>query len=232
MGSARWGKRGTHNIVLHSVYFGVGVITLDSVLVEVVLDVEDFQDANLTKGPACDFLGELLVRSCDLLRVLPRTAQTDAALNLGVKPCILKHFGRSEDRKAGRVSCLHRGDQRQLLTNGEWVLHTLDLLLGVVRVCGSRGPEDWGQKRAVVPKSLSDSSGKGNELLSGTCPLEKVLNVGSDGVWSGYEQDIMLIRGRDGIVVEMVYHQRIAVCGEVDVELDEERDERCRGWDR
>lgn len=221
----------TYHIVLDSVNLLIGDVALDTSLIKVMLNLANLQNTNLLERPASDLLRKLLIRSLDLLRVSSNTTKTHAALDLGVKPSVLQHLRRSHNGKAGRVSCLHRGDQGQLRTHRERVLHALNVILGVVRVGGSRSSEDRSQKWTGVSESLPNAAGEGNDFPSLAIALEEVLHIWSYGVWSGEQDDIVLLCGADGVVVEVVYHQGIAICRKVDVEFEEKRDEGRWGRD-
>jgi len=120
------------HIVLHSVDLRVGNVALDTIFIEVVLNLANRENTNLIEGPASNFCGESLIGSLDVLGITSNTAHAHAALDLGIKPSILKQLRRSNDSKASRVSGLHCGDQGQLRSNAKWIFHALDIILGVI----------------------------------------------------------------------------------------------------
>jgi hypothetical protein len=76
---------------------------------------------------------------------------------------------------------------------------------------------------------LANSSRESNVLTTLAISFEEVPNVWSYRIWSWNKNNIMLLRGADGIVVEMVDYKGIAVRRKMDIEFEEERNESRRG---
>jgi hypothetical protein len=212
----------TYDIVLNSIDFWVGDVTLDTTLVEVVLNLPNLQNTDLIEGPASHFLCESLVRSLDFRSIHSNTTKANTSLDLAIKPSILEHFGGTNNSEARRVSCLHGGDQRQLWSNREWVFHTLNIVLRVVGVCGTRSSQNWCQQRAGVPQSLSNASWECDNLSAFALTSEEVLDIWSNGVWSWNKNNVVLLWRAQGIIVEVINNKGVAVSRKMNVELEEE----------
>jgi hypothetical protein len=67
---------------------------------------------------------------------------------------------------------------------------------------------------------LSNSSRESNNI--GSVSTEEVLNVRSEGIRSRSENNVVLLLGAQSIIVEVINYERVSVCREMDVELQEE----------
>lgn len=181
---------------------------LSRALVQEVPKAANLEHANLLESPGSKLLGKLLVGGLALDTV---------EIDLGVKPLILKHLSRAEDRHTSGVAALEGSDERQLLTDGERILDGFSLILRVVDISGARGAQDGGQERAVVAQDVADGAGHGQNALS----TEEVLDADLLPLATLNNENIMLLGGRGLVVVEVVDGQSVAVLGQVDVELEE-----------
>lgn len=142
----------THHIVLDTVDFGVGLLSL----LKLVLDAVDSQDANLLERPASHSTGKLLVVSLDALAA--------HLCDLGVKPLVLQHLGRAKNSHTSRVARLHHRHKRQLLARSEQVISVknLSLLLGVISVSSGRCANNRGEQSSRA-KDMANSVGEGQD---------------------------------------------------------------------
>jgi hypothetical protein len=184
--------------------------------VQAVLNLVHTQHTNLLEGPSRQAAGKLPVVWADLLGA--------NLLDLGVEPLVLQHLGRAHDGHTRRVARLEHRDQGQLLTNGKQVLRvdSVGLLLGVVAVGGAGGAQDGGQELALaehVAHGVRDGQVGAGHL--------KVLLAAVADVDRGVEhEDIVLLGGGHGVIVEVVHDGAGALGGQGDFELGQERDER------
>jgi len=79
-----------------------------------------------------------------------------------------------------------------LRSNSERVLNAFNLVLGIIAVCSSRSSENGCQQWARVAQSLPNASWEGNYFSTLAISFEEVLDIWSNGVWSWYENNIML----------------------------------------
>lgn len=210
----------TYHIVLDPVDLGV---RLGRLLVEAVLNPVDLQHADLLERPAGDRLGELAVAG----RAVGLVA---GPAHLCVEPLVLQHLGRADEGEAGRVACLHRRHQAQLLAGGEDLVQRLALLLGVVAVGRGRGAHDGRQQRARAQRRAHAAREGQQGARGGGGAAEEVLDIWPDGARGRQDEHVVEVRGAGGVVVEVVDHEAGAVGGELDVELGEEGDQAGWGW--
>jgi hypothetical protein len=210
----------TYDIVLDSVHdrvdlreLGDGQVCgfLDLALVEVVLNLADLEHTDLLESPGRQSFGKGLVGSAGGLG-------GTRSLDLSVEPSILQHLSRSEDGEAGRVSSLEGGDKRQLRARGKDILKSF-FLLGVVRVRGLGSTEDRRKQGAGVAQKLTNSARDGKSSVD----VKVVLDTSLHGLGSGDKQNIVLVGGRVGIVVDVVDDESVTVCRKGDIEFEEER---------
>jgi hypothetical protein len=113
---------------------------------------------------------------------------------------------------------LHRRNHIQLGTSRLDILGRGHLLLRVVRVGSGRGSQDRYNEGTVTAEGLGGDTGQGKDALA----VEEGLDVGAQRSRALEEEDIMLLGGRDSVVVEVVNNNSRAVVGEVDINLEEE----------
>lgn len=111
------------------------------------------------------------------------------------------------------------------MSNCEWILDTLDILLRIVAVGRTGRAQDRGEKGAIIAQSLAYTSWESNWLGVLALLFEVVADILAQWVWLRNEDNIVLLRGSQGIVVEVVNDEGVAVGGEVDIEFEEERNE-------
>lgn len=213
-------RDGVGDVVLDAVDLGVALVAL-ALLVEVVLDPVDAQDARLAKGPARHALGKVAVE-----RGHGRLGAV--LLDLGVEPLVAQHVGAADDGDAGRVAGLEGGDERELAAGGEEVVDNLGLLLGVVAVGGAGGAQDGCEQRAGA-QGLSNARGEGEKLAIGGGGGEEILHIGTEGTRGSKENNIVLLGSGRDVIVEVVDDETAPVRRQVDVELEQGRDDRGRG---
>lgn len=172
------------------------------------------QVPDLVEGPAANSLGELLVPGLDGVLVA-------GALDLGVQPLVLEHLGRANDGEASRVAALEGGHQVQLRAGSEHLVDDLGLLLLVVDIGGAEGLEDGGQLGAVA-EGEAQAAGE-REQVALAAAAKVVLGAGLVLAGRGQEEDVVLIGGGLGVVVEVVDDEAGSLGGDVDVELQEDR---------
>lgn len=85
---------------------------------------------------------------------------------------------------------LHSRDKTKLLANGEGVLHSVGLILGVEAVRCVRCTEDGREERGVVSEDLSNSAGHSDVPLSTEVVLDDAGLVRT-GVWE--QENIVLL---------------------------------------
>lgn len=171
------------------------------------------QVPNFVERPAANSLGELFVPGLDSVLV----ART---LDLGVRPLILEHLGRANNSEASRVATLESGHQVQLLARGEHLVDHLGLLLLVVDVCGAGSLQDGCQLRAVAERKAQAVRERKQVLLAAAA--EVVLGARLVLARSWQKENIVLVGGGRGIVVEMVDNETCSLGREVDIELQED----------
>ena len=69
---------------------------------------------------------------------------------------------------------------------------------------------------------MSNSSWESNNFSTIAIALEKVLNIWSQRIRTWEKNDIVLLRGTQYIIVEVINHERVSVCREMDIEFEEE----------
>lgn len=146
----------TYHVVLDPINAGVG-FSIDTRLVQAVLNGVDSEDTNLLESPGGNALGELPVPGTDGLAT--------SLLDLGIEPLVREHLGSPNEGKASRVSALECGDQTKLLTNGEELLgiDSVGLFFGIIAVGGARSLQDRGEK-GTLSKSMTNTAGESDEL--------------------------------------------------------------------
>lgn len=201
--------------VLHdTVDAGVRDIGQRALFSQVMLHRVHAQVPDFVEGPAANSLGELLVPGLD-------GALVAGALDLGVQPCVLEHLGRAHDGEASRVAALEGGHQVQLRAGGEHLVDDLGLLLLVVDVGGAGGLEDGGQLGAVA-EGEAQAAGE-REQVALAAAAKVVLGARLVLAGRGQEEDVVLVGGGLGVVVEVVDDETGSLGGDVDVELQEDR---------
>lgn len=210
----------TYYIVLNPVNLGVD-LRLGISLIQLMLNFAHLQNTYLIERPSRNLLSKSLIGRLNLL-ARRSSSQPSTPLNLSIKPRIFKQLRRPNNSKPRRVPRLHSRNKRQLLPNRKRVLHTLNFVLGVIRIRSPRRANNRRQQRAIIPQRLSHSSGERDGLAALAVALEEVLDIRSNGIWAWHEHDVVVFRGAEGIVVEVVDYKAGAVGWEVDVEFEEE----------
>jgi hypothetical protein len=198
----------TYSLVLDTVDGGVQLRTLSG---EVVLDVINLEDTSLLESPAGQLLSELTVHSGGLLSV--------GGLDRGREPLVLKRFDGAENSETGRVASLHGGDNVQLRASSQDILRSGHLFLGVVAVSSSGGLQNGSNKGAFTSQSLRGNPREGENTFA----VKECLHIRTEGSRALEHKNVMLLGGREGVVVEVVDNNRRAIVCEVNVELEEER---------
>lgn len=173
-----------------------------------VLDRVHAQVANFVERPAADPLGELLVPGLDGILVT-------GELDLSIQPFVLEHLGGANNSEAGRVSALESGYQVQLLTRGEHLVNHLGLVFLVVDIRGSGSLQDGGQLSAIAERKALAAWERKQVALATTA--EVVLGAGLVLARSGHEDDIVLVSGGLGVVVEVVDNETSSLGRNVDI---------------
>lgn len=200
----------TYGLVVNTVDLGVEVLRGDlTVSGQVVLDLANLQDSSLLESPGCQLLSELAVDGRDLLAA--------RSLDRSGEPLVLKSLNGSQNSEASRVASLESRHDVQLGTSGLNLVRRWHLLLRVVRVSGGRSFQNRGKKLAVTTQGLGSNSGESENTLA----IKEGLDIRTKGTGALEEEDIVLLGGREGIVVEVVNDNSGAVVGEVDVDFEE-----------
>lgn len=155
-------------------------------------------------------LSKLTVDSGGLLPV--------GGLDRGGEPLVLQGLDRAKNSKASRVASLHSRDNVQLGASRLDILSCGDLLLRVVSVRSVRGPQNGCDERALATQSLGSNAGQGQDTLA----IEECLDIGTEGVGTLEEENVVFLGGRDGVVIEMVNDDGGTVVREVNIEFEEE----------
>ena len=187
-----------------------------------MLNPANLQYSDLVESPASDLLCKFLVGSLDILRTL------SSSLDIGREPLVLEYLCSTKNGESRAVASLHGRNERKLLTNSERIFQGLGIILRIVRVCGSWCSENWSEKWAGVSKSLSYSVWESDDVSS--ISAEEVLDASAEGTWSWDKYNIVFLRGAKGIIVEVIDDDRVAIGWKVNVELEEEGNERRWGW--
>lgn len=203
----------TYSVLRNAIDARVGDVGQGAFFSQVVFDRVHAQVADLVEGPARDSLGELLVPNLDGFFVT-------RALNLSIQPLVLKHLGGANNSETSRVARLEGGHQVQLRARGEHLVDHLGLLLWVVNVCSPGGLQDGCQLRAVAESKAQTM--REREKVSFAATSEVVLGAGLVLGRSWQEENIVLLSGGLGIVVEMVDHETRSLGRDLDVELEED----------
>lgn len=189
---------------------GVGNVLLRA-LVQVVLDRLDLQDAKLLERPRRDFLCKGLITT--LLGLFAAWK-----LHAGIEPLIFERLGASQDGEAGAVAGLESRDEVDLRASRKRVFHRVGIFFRIVDVGCGRGLQNRGQQRRSVAQDVSHGVRKGDQAINAEEVLDILLALG--GRWK--QQDIVIVGGGLGIVVEVVDNQARAVGGESNVELEQQ----------
>lgn len=178
-----------------------------------VLNRVHAQVSNFVEGPAADPPGELLIPGRDRLYVT-------GALDLSVEPLVLEYLGGANNSEASRVASLEGSHQVQLRTRGEHLVDHLSLLLLVVNVGGPGSLQDRGQLSTVAERK-AQAVGEGNKVsLATTSEVAFGARLVLTRRWQ--EEDIVLVSGGLGIVVEVVDNKTSSLGGDVDIKLEED----------
>lgn len=172
------------------------------------------QHPNLLERPSRQRLGKLPIRSHS--RLVPFTS------NLGTKPLILQHLRRAQDNHTRRIARLERRHETQLRASTEqliWV-DNLALLLRVVAVSRPGCAHD-GRQELASAEGVTDGM-REREHGAFAADGEEGLDAGADGRRGVEDEDVVLLGGGDGVVVEVVDDETCALDGEGDAELVEE----------
>jgi hypothetical protein len=119
---------------------------------------------------------------------------------------------------------LHSRDNVQLGASRLDVLSCGNPLLRVVSVRSVRGPQNGCDERALATQSLGSHARQGQDTLA----IEECLDIGTEGAGTLEEENVVLLGGRDGVVIEMVNDDGRTVVREVDIEFEEEGADRAR----
>lgn len=201
----------TYHIILDTVDARVQLIRV----LQLVLNAVHAQHTNLLERPARYSFSKLLV-------IGPEAISTGLA-NHGLKPLVLQHLGRSQNRHASRVARLKDRQKRQLLAGSEQVIgiKNLGLLLGVVAVRSGRGAND-GRKQRSRAKDMANSVGeRHNAAFNLKIRLQAGANV--DGPFD--DEDVVGFGSGTNVVVEVVDDGAGALNREGNVELGEKADD-------
>lgn len=160
-----------------------------------MLNLSNLQDTKFLESPASELFRKLPVcsRNCRLgLGRLDRRSE----------PLVLKSLRRSENSEASRVSRLQCRYQCQLRASRKAVLDGKRVILGVVTISGFGSSENWSEERAGISEGLSHWAGESYDTFTG----EVGFHIWSHGIGEGQEEDVVLLGGGDGVVVEVVNH--------------------------
>lgn len=208
----------TYGLVLDPVDLRVQSLGRDLAIgSQVVLNLLNLEDTSLLERPSSQLLGELAVHSRVLLAA--------GGLDRSREPFVLQSLNGAEDSEASRVASLHSRDNVQLGTSRLDILGRGHLLLRVVRVGSGRGTQDGCNESAFTAESLGSHTGEGKNSLA----IEEGLDIGTERSRSLEEEDVVLLGGRYGVVVEMVNDNSRAVVRKVDINLEEEGADGARG---
>lgn len=203
--------RTTYGLVLDPVNLGVqslgGNLAIGG---QVVLNILNLEDTGLLERPSSQLLGELAVDGGGLLAA--------GGLDRSREPLVLQRLNGAENSEAGGVASLHGRNHIQLGTSRLDILGRRHLLLRVVSVGGGRGSQDRCNESTVTAEGLRRHTGEGEDSLA----IEEGLDVGAQRSRSLEEKDIVLLGGRDSVVVEVVNDDSRAVIRKVDINLKEE----------
>lgn len=195
-----------------------------------VLDPVDAQDADLVKRPPGDGLRKVPIQ-CFYRVFLP------SLLHRRIEPLVAQHIGRSHNGESRRVARLEGAHKGELGPAGEEVVEGFGFIFGAVTVRCGGSAQDRG-KEGTVAKGMADAVGECegpcSSCLSTSCSsiwcirrrkAKKILVIRPEGSGRRQQQHIMFLGGRNGIVVEVVDDETVAIGGQVDIELQKERDE-------
>lgn len=190
----------TYGLVLDTVDLRVQSLVGDLAIgSQVVLNLLNLEDTSLLERPSSQLLGELAVDGGVLLAA--------GGLDRSREPFVLQSLNGAEDSEAGRVSSLHSRNNVQLGTSRLDILGRGHLLLRVVRVGSGWGTQDGRNESASTAQSLGSHTREGKYSLA----IEEGLDIGTERSRSLEEEDVVLLGGRDGVVVEVVNDNSRAV---------------------
>lgn len=200
-----------YGLVLDAVDLGVQILRGNLALgSQVMLDLLNLEDTSLLEGPSSQLLGELAVDGRSLLAA--------GSLDRSREPLVLQCLNRAENSEAGRVASLHGRNHIQLGTCRLNIFGRGHLLLRVVSVGSGRGSQNRCNESAITAEDLGGHTGQGKDALT----IEEGLDVGAQRSWALEEEDVVLLGGRDSVVVEVVNNDSRAVARQVDIDLEEE----------
>lgn len=208
----------THGFVLNTVDLGVYVFRSHlTISGQVVLNFSNLQNTSLFESPASQLLSKLSVNGRNLLSV--------GSLDRAREPLVLEGFHRAQNNEAGRVESLNGRDHIQLRAGGFNVVGRRHLLLGVVRVSGGRSSQDGRNQLAVATQNLGGDMRESENTLA----IEEGLDIGTQGTGALEQEDVVLLSGRDCVVIEVVNDNSGAVVRKVDIDFEEEGADGARG---
>jgi hypothetical protein len=168
----------------------------------------DLQNTSLLESPGGQLVCKFTVGGLDGL-----------AVQLGAfrEPLVLQQLGGSDNSQARGIVGLHRRNQIQLLANCKGILDALSLVLGAVAVCCARGTEDGRKKRRFVSEDLAHGARHRNVSIAS----KVVLDARAKRAGKIEQQNIVRLRCRCRVVVEMIHHHCALVCRNANVEFEE-----------
>lgn len=202
----------TYSLVLDTVDLGVQILQSNfAVSDQVVLDLANLQDTGLLESPSSQLLSELPVDSSGLLTI--------GSLDGGREPLVLQSLNGTKNSEASRVASLHSRDNVQLGASRLDILSGGGFLLRVVCVRSVRCPQDGCDESALTSQGLGGNAGQGQDTLA----IEEGLHIGTERAGALEEENVVLLSGRDGVIVEVVNDDGGTVAREVNVDFEEER---------
>lgn len=201
----------TYSLVLDPVKLGVQILGSNlAVSGQVVLNLANLQNTGLLESPRSQLLGEVTVHGGGLLAT--------RCLDGGREPLVLESLNRAKNGEACRVAGLHGRDQVDLRASGLDILSCRHLLLGVVRIGGRGGLQNRREEGAVTTQDLGSRTGHGKNTLA----IEECLQIGTQGTGALEKEDVVLLGGRDSVVVEVVGDNGGTVVREMNIDFKEE----------